>query len=104
MVDESPEKGDVMGTPCYIAPEILSDPRKICFKTDVWAFGVILFISYFGELPFNHDDINEMYKIILRGEYSFPDRIEPDLKDLITNIFRVDLERRFDINQVLSHR
>ena len=41
----------VAGTPCYIAPEILSN-QPYDKRCDLWSLGVILFLLLSGELPF----------------------------------------------------
>jgi serine/threonine protein kinase len=41
-----------MGTPNYIAPEVLSRNEN-SKKLDIWAFGVILYTMAFGEHPFD---------------------------------------------------
>ena len=41
----------VAGTPCYIAPEILSN-KSYDKRCDLWSLGVILFLLLSGELPF----------------------------------------------------
>jgi serine/threonine protein kinase len=42
---------DLVGTAFYISPEMV-EHRKASFSSDLWAFGVILYQLYSGELPF----------------------------------------------------
>ena len=41
----------VLGTPLYMAPEILNK-RKYNNKTDIWSLGVVLYQMIFGTYPF----------------------------------------------------
>jgi serine/threonine protein kinase len=44
----------MLGTPNYIAPEVLDDLKHDghSFQVDAWAVGVIVFALLFGTLPF----------------------------------------------------
>jgi len=44
-----------VGTPDYIAPEILVD-KKYDERVDIWSIGVIMFECLFGYPPFIHED------------------------------------------------
>ena len=55
-----------LGSPFYIAPEILIEDSKYDHKVDVWALGVMTYELLTGEPPFNSKtgNIDELYKNI----------------------------------------
>ena len=44
------EEGPIFGTPGYVAPEILSNPKAIGVQSDIYAVGVILYELLTGEV------------------------------------------------------
>lgn len=48
-----------MGTPAYLAPEVLRN-KGYNRSLDMWSVGVIIYVSLSGTFPFNEDeDIND---------------------------------------------
>jgi hypothetical protein len=97
---------DTGGTPAYLAPEVILAKGEVCFKSDVWGLGVLLYVLAFGFVPFQGEDIQSLYRCILKGKFNFPEYnfVSPELKDLICNMIRVDLDSRFSIDEVLNHK
>jgi len=54
--------GRLVGTPYYIAPEILD--RSYDEKVDEWACGIILFILLCGYPPFDGKNNDEIFNAI----------------------------------------
>lgn len=52
------------GTPGYLAPEIISE-RPYDKSVDFWSLGVMLFELLLGESPFDSDDDEELFNLIL---------------------------------------
>lgn len=102
-----PEKPimDTGGTPAYLAPEVIKATGGICFKTDVWGLGVLLYALAFGYVPFEGDDIQDLYRAIMIGRFQFPHRrnCSNELVDLISRMIVVDVRRRYGIADVLRH-
>ena len=48
---EHSEEGPIFGTPGYVAPEFLSNPKAIGVQSDIYAVGVILYELLTGKLP-----------------------------------------------------
>lgn len=96
--------GETLGTPNYLAPE-LCKYLPYGKGVDVWAIGVLLFISLFGRFPFHHCCQNELFKVISRGTYTFDTSppVSSLAKSLIQSILVVNPKERHDIHQVASH-
>ncbi|KAI3735524.1 hypothetical protein L6452_15025 [Arctium lappa] len=96
----------VVGTPYYVAPEVLSG-REYNEKVDVWSAGVILYIMLAGVPPFYGDTPAETFEAVLRGNLRFPTRIfrsvSPEAKDLLRKMLCKDVSRRLSAEQVLRH-
>jgi len=109
-----PEDGsllhDAVGTPSYIAPEILialDTDEGYGTEVDLWGVGVIMYILLCGFVPFYGEDEDEVYDKIEEAEYSFPspywDMISDDAKDFISKCFVLDKTHRLDIEQAFAH-
>lgn len=93
------------GTPNYVAPEIitLGEAGYSGGKVDVWSCGVILFVLVAGYLPFDYDDMEMLFRSILRGDVSFPEHFSAPLEDLISHMLRVDPDLRYRIPDIIRH-
>ncbi|XP_016573148.1 CBL-interacting serine/threonine-protein kinase 9 isoform X2 [Capsicum annuum] len=83
------------GTPNYVAPEVLTDKGYDGTTTDVWSFGVILFVLMAGYLPFDEPNLNSLYRKILKASFSLPPWLSSSSKNLIKRIL--------DPNPVTDH-
>ena len=63
----------VIGTPHYIAPEILQG-KGYSLSCDFWSIGITLYEIYYGKFPFGNDarEILEIYKETLSNQLNFP--------------------------------
>ncbi|XP_026479287.1 serine/threonine-protein kinase D1-like [Ctenocephalides felis] len=59
IIGEKSFRRSVVGTPAYLAPEVLRN-KGYNRSLDMWSVGVIIYVSLSGTFPFNEDeDINE---------------------------------------------
>ena len=63
----------VIGTPHYIAPEILHG-KGYSLSVDFWSLGICMYEIFYGKYPFGNfaNEVIEIYKDILRKDYSYP--------------------------------
>ncbi|KAI8833533.1 kinase-like domain-containing protein, partial [Chytridium lagenaria] len=85
------------GTPEYLAPEVLIG-QGYTKAVDWWTLGILLYEMLTGLPPFYDENVNEMYKKILKDELRFPEEVSPTAKDLLKGL----LNR--DPNQRLGHK
>ncbi|MBN3287036.1 KPSH1 kinase, partial [Polyodon spathula] len=69
------------GTPEYIAPEILLR-KPYTSAVDMWALGVITYILLSGSMPFEDENRTRLYRMILKGKYSFAGDVSIDTHKL----------------------
>lgn len=91
------------GSPCYAAPEMIAGKKYNGLMSDIWSCGVILFAMVCGYLPFEDPNTNLLYKKILNAEYSIPQFVSDDCRDLITKILNTDPTLRFKIDDIRKH-
>ncbi|THU50327.1 hypothetical protein C4D60_Mb06t19040 [Musa balbisiana] len=98
-----------VGTPAYIAPEVLS-PREYDGKqADVWSCGVTLYVMLVGAYPFEDQNdpknIRKTIRRIMSVQYKIPDyvHISQDCRQLISRIFDANPMRRIKIREIRTH-
>ncbi|KAI5071590.1 hypothetical protein GOP47_0013841 [Adiantum capillus-veneris] len=98
-----------VGTPAYIAPEVLSRKEYDGKIADVWSCGVTLYVMLVGAYPFEDPDDPKNFKNtinrILSVEYSIPDyvHISDECRDLLSSIFVTDSAKRITIAEIKNH-
>lgn len=93
------------GTPNYVAPEIIMlDKRGYSgAKVDAWSCGIILYVLVAGALPFDADEMDVLFKLILLGDISYPSHFSPELIDLIAHLLITDPKRRYRLSDATKH-
>uniref|UniRef100_A0A2P2KKR0 non-specific serine/threonine protein kinase n=1 Tax=Rhizophora mucronata TaxID=61149 RepID=A0A2P2KKR0_RHIMU len=98
-----------VGTPAYIAPEVLSRKEYDGKIADVWSCGVTLYVMLVGAYPFEDPEdprnFRKTIQRILSVEYSIPDyvRISKECKHLLFRIFVAEPEKRITIPEIEKH-
>ena len=95
-------KNSFVGTAEYCSPELL-DGRQESAKSDVWAFGCVLFKLITSHLPFKGGSEYLTFQLVLAQSITFPKTIDKEAKDLISKILIKDTDKRLNLDQVKSH-
>jgi aurora kinase len=81
-------RNTMCGTLDYLPPEMLRGGGKDNFyteKVDLWSLGVLTYEFLVGEAPFEDTQVMTQRKIA-RGDYTVPNFVSPEAKDLIKRV------------------
>ena len=105
MIKEGEKLDEKLGTPYYIAPEVLA--KNYGAKCDIWSCGVITYIILSGIPPFNGASDQEIMKKVKQGKFSFNDpvwkSISEDCKNFISSLLTLDQNKRPSASEALQH-
>ncbi|KAJ3682822.1 hypothetical protein LUZ60_013049 [Juncus effusus] len=91
------------GSPNYAAPEVISGKLYAGPEVDVWSCGVILYALLCGTLPFDDENIPNLFKKIKSGMYTLPSHLSALARDLIPRMLVVDPMKRIAIREIKEH-
>ncbi|KAK8918726.1 Serine/threonine-protein kinase SAPK10 [Platanthera zijinensis] len=98
-----------VGTPAYIAPEVLLKKEYDGKIADVWSCGVTLYVMLVGAYPFEDPEepknFRKTIQRILGVQYSIPDyvHISAECRHLISRIFVANPATRFTMTEIRNH-
>jgi len=90
------KSGAVMGTVAYMSPE-QARGLEVDKRTDVWAFGCLLFEMLAGRAPFAGQTVSDTIAAVLQREPDWtmlPQSTPPDIQRLLRRCLEKDVKRR----------
>ncbi|KAH7297946.1 hypothetical protein KP509_25G020300 [Ceratopteris richardii] len=97
---------NVEGTPCYVAPEVLTG-TGYDEKIDVWSLGVLFHVILSGYAPFYGDSEADIFRNIKRRSLNLNrspwHEISAGAKDLLRGMLQKNPHRRLKLAQILAH-
>jgi Tol biopolymer transport system component len=90
------QAGMILGTAAYMSPE-QAKGRAADKRSDVWAFGCVLFEMLTGTRAFEGEDVSDTLAAVLRGEpnwHALPTNIPSAIRTLIERCLAKDRRRR----------
>lgn len=106
VIQNGVEVREILGTPDYVAPEILNY-EPISLFTDMWSVGVLAYVLLSGYSPFAGENKQETYCNISQCILTFPDELFEDVsecaKHFIRSTLRTDPSLRLTARECLDH-
>jgi serine/threonine protein kinase/Tol biopolymer transport system component len=106
------QQGIILGTAAYMSPE-QARGKPVDKRTDIWAFGVVLYEMLTGQSAFQGEDVSVTLASVIKGDTNLnllPPSIHPRVREAITRCLQNDIRRRYssiadaryEIEQALS--
>ena len=94
------KSGFLLGTPHYMSPEQIREPKDAGARADVYSAGVVLYEMLTGQLPFNSRSLPKLIDAIYRGEKPQPSVVRPeidkDLEAIVLKAMQPRMENRYE--------
>lgn len=85
--------GSIIGTPRYMAPELLASARNAAPASDIYALGVIIYEALAGKSPFAASDHGQLLGAILQGRRQPITAHRPELGSAIDEVLQKAMAR-----------
>lgn len=90
------------GTPEYFPPEIVSR-QPYNMSADLWCLGVFCYEMLVGQTPFVSKEHEQIYRKIHAMQFSIPNTIPSEARDLISNLLVRDGSQRLALHRIVTH-
>jgi serine/threonine protein kinase len=94
------KSGFLLGTPHYMSPEQIREPKDAGAKSDIYSSGVVLYEMLTGVLPFNSRSLPKLIDAIYRGEKQLPSALRPDvdkeLEAIVVKAMHPRMDQRYE--------
>jgi serine/threonine protein kinase len=105
-------QGVILGTASYMSPE-QARGKPVDKRTDIWAFGCVLYEMLTGKAAFQGEDITEILAAVVKSGVNLdllPVNIHPRVREVLTRCLQKDQKKRYadiseaqyEIEQVLA--
>jgi len=106
VIQEGEEIKEIIGTPDYVAPEILAY-EPISLAADIWSLGVLAYVLLTGFSPYGGDTDQETLRNIASATLDFPaelfEGVSEEAKDFIADCLKRKPEQRPTVSECFHH-
>ncbi|KAK9394841.1 Non-specific serine/threonine protein kinase [Crotalus adamanteus] len=102
---EQSKRSTMVGTPCWMAPEILTQ-KGYGPKVDIWSLGIVAIEMVDGEPPYlSGHPWRALCLIIANGTPALqsPEKHSPVFRDFLHSCLEMDVEKRGSAEELLQH-
>jgi len=103
--EKNKTENEIVGTSYYMAPEVLNGGHSE--KCDLWSIGVIIYVLLNNQVPFEGDELEDIYKNIRKGVYKIKgtalQSCSPEIKDIIAQLLEMNPNKRLTAQKALNH-
>lgn len=96
----------ILGTPFYIAPEMVTKKEKPDWRVDIYALGVILYETLTGHPPFSASTLVELHAKIANTDPILPSKwnvkVDRDIETICLKCLEKDREHRYQSGNDLA--
>jgi eukaryotic-like serine/threonine-protein kinase len=92
----------LMGSPQFVSPEQLRDPRSVDVRTDIWSLGVVMYRLLAGQYPFGGSTLGELFVAVLEREPR-PLDVPDEIAEIVSRCLRKDRNERYaDVGELAT--
>jgi len=109
-IEDSQMTKSFYGSPLNLAPEVWeiqygNNCQGYKESADIWSLGIVIYNLMFNKFPFTGNNFKKIYNNILNGKYYVynQENISLELIDLINGLLKVDPNKRYNWDQIISH-
>jgi serine/threonine protein kinase len=90
-------QGVILGTAAYMSPE-QARGKPVDKRTDIWAFGCVLYEMLTGKAAFQGEDVTEILAAVVKSEVNLdllPANIHPRVREVIIRCLQKEQKKRY---------
>jgi 5'-AMP-activated protein kinase catalytic alpha subunit len=86
-----------------MSPEIVQKRDYYGDKSDVWACGILFYVMVFGHFPFKSSFEKDLFRKIIKGQFTYPEGTSEELKLMLNGILQVDPAKRLSAEEICQN-